>query len=151
MSLNIQTIFDVVTSHAQSSGLFERVNNHEPKSAPGNGLSLAIWVDYIGPTKSSGLASTSGKVILKERIYSNMLQEPQDAIDPNITDAVDVLLTAYSGDFQLNNNIRYIDLLGSEGVPLSAQAGYLNQDGKMYRVMEITLPILVNDIWAQSS
>jgi len=34
-------------------------------------------------------------------------------------------------------------------VPLSALAGYLNQDGKLYRVMTVTLPIIINDIWAQ--
>lgn len=151
MSLNFQTILDKITSHALTAGLFERVNNHEPKNAPGNGLTAAIWADAIEPIKSSGLNSTSARLTFKVRVYSSMLQEPQDAIDPNIALAVDVLFTAYSGDFDLGGNARNVDLLGQFGIGLSAQAGYLNQDGKLYRVMDITLPVIVNDIWGQSA
>jgi hypothetical protein len=43
-----------------------------------------------------------------------------------------------------------VDLLGSAGAPLSAQAGYLNQDGRLFRVMTLTLPIIVNDVWDQA-
>jgi hypothetical protein len=32
---------------------------------------------------------------------------------------------------------------------LSAQAGYINQDGKLMRVMTIMLPLVVNDAWVQ--
>ncbi len=148
MSLGFDNILNQVVSHALAVGLFDQVNSHEPKSAPGNGLTAAIWVDYIGPTKS-GLASTTGKLILKIRLYSSMLQEPQDAIDPELTNAVDVLLSAYSGDFDLGANVRNIDLLGATGIPLSAQAGYLHQDVTYYRVFDITLPCIINDIWIQ--
>jgi hypothetical protein len=33
---------------------------------------------------------------------------------------------------------------------MTARAGYINQDNKMYRVMTITLPLVVNDTWLQS-
>lgn len=147
--MNFQTILDKVTSYALASGQFERVNNHEPKNAPGNGLSAAIWVQKIEPIKSSGLNSTSGRIELTVRIFSNMLQEPQDAIDPNIIAAVDSLMTSYSGDFDLGANVRNVDLLGAYGIGLSAQAAYLNIDGKMYRIMDIVLPVIVNDLWTQ--
>ena len=149
MALDISSILDGVVSHAMASGQFERVNQHEPKNAPGNGLTCAIWVDRIAPTTASGLASTSAVVTFRVRLYSGMLQEPQDAIDPNIVLAVDALMTAYSGDFDLGGNVRNVDLLGLAGIPLSAQAGYLNQDNKMFRVMDITLPVIVNDVWGQ--
>ena len=75
--------------------------------------------------------------------------KPADAIDPEIMDAVDVLFTAYSGDFDLGGTVRNVDLEGATGPGLSAQAGYLNQDGKLMRIMDIVLPVIVSDLWTQ--
>ena len=44
-----------------------------------------------------------------------------------------------------------VDLLGMAGSPLGAQAGYINQDGALYRVMTITLPLLITDAWTQAA
>jgi hypothetical protein len=148
MGLNATGILDAIQSHALASGYFDRVNLHEPKNAPGNGLSAAIWVDEIRPV-ASGLAVTGALVTVNLRIFLNMLQEPQDAIDPNIVKAVDALMTAYSGDFTLGDLIRDVDLLGEHGDGLSAQAGYIEQDHKMFRVMTLKIPMVVNDVWAQ--
>lgn len=146
------SILDRLTSHAMSTGLFERVNTHEPTNAPGNGLTCALWADRIGPVRSSGLNSTSARIIFNVRIYSNMNAEPQDAIDPNVIKAVDTLFTAYSGDFTLGvDDVRHIDLLGVYGIPLEARAGYLKQDGSEYRVVTISVPVIVNDVWEQVS
>lgn len=151
MSLDITTILDGIVSHAMALGLFERVNQHEPKNAPGNGLTAAVWADSIAPTPTgSGLASTSARVVFNVRIYSSANAEPADAIDPNILAATSALMGAYSGDFELGGSVRNVDLLGQGGVPLSAQAGYLQQDGRLYRVMTLVLPVLVNDVWEQT-
>lgn len=145
----VTALFAAVESHALTLGLFERVNIHEPKNAPGNGLSCAIWVDSIKHARSSGLASTSGVVIFQGRIMSNMLAEPQDGIDPQILSAVCVLMAEYSGSFTLGGTVRGVDLLGAEGESLSAKAGYLNMDSRLFRAMELTLPIVINDLWTQ--
>lgn len=147
--MDISGILDKIVSHAMASGLFERVNQHEPKSAPGNGLSCAVWVDSIAPVRSSGLSATSGRLAIQVRIYTSMLAEPPDAIDPALTSAVDVLMTAYSADFELGGTVRCVDLLGMAGEPLSAKAGYLSQDKKLFRVMTILVPLIVNDLWNQ--
>lgn len=150
--LQIAAILDAVTSHAAATGYFDRVTGHEPKAAPGTGITLAAWVQQIGPVpKESGLRITSGRIELMERIYSNMLSEPQDEIDPNIVEACDGLLTVYSGDFTLGGLVNSIDLLGRAGTPLSARAGYLDQDGYKLRVMDITLPCIVHDLWEQAA
>lgn len=148
--MNVQAILDAVVSHAAASGQFERVNGHEPKSAPGNGLTAAVWVQSVGPVPNgSGLQRTSAVVVFNVRVYAPMLMEPQDAIDPALVGAVDALMSAYSGDFELGGNVRCVDLLGMAGIPLSAQAGYLEQDKRIYRVMTITLPVIVDDAWEQ--
>ena len=150
MALNITAILDSVQSQVEALGLFETVNLHEPKSKPGNGLTCAIWADKVGPAiGGSGLDNTSALVVMAVRVYTSMLQEPYDLIDPNMISAVDGLLTAFSGAFTLSGNLRDVDLLGEFGTPLTAVAGYINQDGKLLRVMTITLPLVVNDVWKQ--
>lgn len=150
MAIGVTSILNAIVSHAMASGYFERVNQHEPKNAPGHGLTAAIWVDTISSVGTvSGLSNSSGRLVFHVRIYSNMLQEPQDSIDPNLIEAVDALMTAYSGDFQLGGNVRNVDLLGQTGTGLSAQAGYINHSGTIYRVVTITLPVICNDIWEQ--
>lgn len=139
-----------LTSHAQAVGGFERVIGHEPKNAPGQGLTAAYWVAGIEPIQNSGLNKTSVRVEIIGRIYTPMLQEPEDAIDVSMLNAVDVLLTAYSGDFTMGGTARQIDLLGQFGPALGARAGYVNADNRLLRIMDITIPIIVDDIWAQS-
>lgn len=150
--MNTQAIIDAVVSHAAASGYVELAQAHEPKSKPivGGGVTAAVWVQQIGPVPAaSGLSMTSGRLELTVRLYAGMLSEPQDAIDPNMMAAVDALMAAYSGDFDLGGSVRNVDLLGSAGVPLQARAGYLAQDGKLFRVFDICLPLILSDIWAQ--
>jgi hypothetical protein len=150
--VNSRALMDAVASHAAASGYFDHVPKHEPKNPPGNGLHAAVWVNHIGPVRSSGLKSTSAIVVLHVRIGANMLQEPQDEIDPNIMDATDALMTAYSADFTLGGLVRSVDLLGANGRELRADAGYLTiggANGGMFRVMVIQVPLIINDAWEQ--
>lgn len=152
MAIQSRDLFDRITSHAQASGFFDRVTGHEPKSKPGRGLTCSVWIDRIEPAQSrSGLTSTVARVVFNVRVYTNMLQQPQDEIDPSVMDAVDYLFEAYTGDFQLGDESRYIDVLGmTQGHALEGQSGYINIDNMTYRVMTITVPVIVNDAWTQA-
>lgn len=144
-------ILDAVISHAEALGIFDTVNGHEPKSVPGNGLSCAVWAQRVGPAPlGSGLSTTSGVLTLNVRIYTPMLAQPYDAIDPAVISAVDALFTEYSGAFTLGGSVRNVDLLGAHSPGLIAEAGYINQDGKLMRIMTITLPLVISDLWVQS-
>lgn len=153
MTLGAVTILDTLVSHAMSLGLFERVNGHEPVNPPSTGLTCAIWADIVDiPLAGSGLASSDARVIFKVRIFTSMLQEPLDAIDPVMLDAIDVLWTAYIGDFTLGGSVRLVDIRGQAGVRLTAQAGYLDvpDGGPRMRVMTITLPVIINEAWMEA-
>jgi hypothetical protein len=153
VTINTTAIVDAIASHAAASGHFERVNNHEALSPPGSGLSASVWVQQMRPwAQRSGLAATSARLVLMVRIYSSALQEPPDAIDPAVTAAADALFVAYSGDFQLGGQVAEVDLLGAGGEALTAIAGWLPwADGSRWRVMDITLPVVINDAWSQSA
>lgn len=146
----LDPIFDAVVSDAQRSGYFDKVNLHEPKRKPGTKLTAAIWVQNLKPIAlASGLATTSALVLFMLRIYSNMMKEPQDMIDPQLLKAASNLMRRYHDDFDFGGAIRNVDLLGQFGVALEAQAGYLEQDNTMFRIMDITIPCIVNDVWPQ--
>jgi hypothetical protein len=152
MSLQIDTILDKLVSHALTLGVFEKVNTSEPKSAVSSGLTGAIWVQAIAPVPvGSGLASTTKRVEFSFRLYTRMTREPQDSIDPMMIKAVDLLMDQYESHFSLDGNVKMIDLLGQAGTPLSAQAGYINQDGKVMRVITLTVPVVVNDVSTQAA
>lgn len=148
----VRALFAQLESHAQTLGLFQKVNGHEPKNAPGNGMSCAIWISDIEPlAAASGLAATSGRVGFTARVYLGADQEPLSGVDPEVTGAACQLMAAYSGDFDLGGLVRDVDLLGQHGAALSARAAYLEQDGRFFRVMEVTLPLIINDLWPQEA
>lgn len=152
MALDITGLFNGMVNHALMTGLFARVNRHEPKSAPPSGLTCALWADAIDPApRASGLAATAGRIAFILRVGTNMLADPQDGIDPEIVSAVDTLLGLFSGDFDLGGRVRNIDLLGEHGTPLRAQAGYISLSGVHQRVMDVTVPVIVNDLWNQGA
>lgn len=150
MSIDIAAIIAAAESHAMELGVFERVIGHEPKSAPGGGLTCGMWIDAIDPISAqSGLASTSVRVTLNIRIYGSMLAKPEDEIDPRLATAAVALMGAYTGDFDLGGTVESVDLLGRHGVPLAGRAGYLHLDAKLYRVFTIVAPLIINDVWTQ--
>lgn len=152
MSVDVAAVLDTIISHALSSGQFERVNAHEPKNTPGNGLTCSIWAQNIVPLQQgSGLNSTSGVITWWARIMADMLQEPQDAIDTNLLIATIDVMGRISGDFTLGGTVRNVDLLGQTGNSLSAEAGYVDIAQRKYRCMTITIPAIVNDIWSQTA
>jgi hypothetical protein len=143
-------LMDSTISHGLALGVFDSVNGHEPKSSPGSGMTYAVWADSIVPLGgASGLSATSGEVVLMGRIYTSMLQKPEDGIDPDVLTAATTLMGAYSGDFNFGATVRNVDLLGAFGPKLSAQAGYVTISGSMFRVMTLTIPVIFNDMWSQ--
>ncbi len=153
MSLGIGAVIDAVASHARGTGFWPVVLTHEPKAAPA-GPAVAVFMTSVVPYRErSGLVSVSAVVTLTVRLYASMLQEPQDNIDRDLIVASDALMTAYCGDFNLGDSSREIDLLGmapgSAGAALTM--GYINQDNKLFRIAEIRLPIIVNDVWTEAA
>lgn len=147
----IDGVLDAIVSHAQETGYFSGVNAHEPKSTPPTELTCAIWLQRIRPIPArSGLNRTSGLVVFNSRLYIGMVQEPQDYIDPRMTKATSALMSAYSMGFTLGGLISNVDLLGAHGFPLESIAGYITVGTTKFRVMTITIPCVMNDLFTQA-
>jgi hypothetical protein len=147
----IKSLFSEVTSHASALNLFADVNGHAPENPPGHGASYAVWLSSITPVPAaSGLAATSGRVEFTGHIYTKLRAKPLNQVDPNVLLLACDLIGAYSGDFTLGGTVRDVDLLGAHGTALQMQAVYADFQGTPLRVAEITLPIIINDVWGQS-
>lgn len=148
MVLDAVGIVAAVESHAESLGVFERVVTSEPKNAPGNGVSCAIWLDQIGPVSgASGLASMSSRLVLMVRVMKPFLSQPYGQIDTDMLTAVDALMRSYSTGFTLGGLVRNVDLFGQFGIALAGRAGYVGIDKSMFRIVDVTLPLVINDLW----
>lgn len=145
-----QTLIETV---ARRLGRFDKVQTHEPKSAPGSGITLATWLQTLRPVaQASGLAVTSMLVVFQYRIYLNMLSDPMDAIDVTVAKAAAEMLAEFHGGFVLpgiDPDRAELDLLARHGVPMETRAGYLNQDGKLMRVLDTLVPIIAYDVYDQ--
>jgi hypothetical protein len=150
--VDILAILAALESHAAASGHLERVNLYEAINQPGSGITAAIWPQNLAPaTGKSGLASTSIRVEFMVRLMTPAVAQPADSIDPAMINAAAALFTAYSGDFTLGGLVREVDLLGGSGTPLSWRAGWLPmKDGGSSRVIDITVPLIVNDQFDQA-
>jgi hypothetical protein len=151
----LDEILNSLVSFVLRLGIFQRVQQHEPKSAPRNGLTAALWLQTMVPAiGESSLTSTSLRVAWYLRIYQNFLSEPQDLIDPSVMKAMAAVMEALSADFDLDlPAVRAIDLLGITGPPMGAEAGYVPMGPpnaqKIYRCMTLTIPIIVDDAFVQ--
>lgn len=145
-----EAAFVAIADACAASGRFARVNRHEVKNAPSSQLTAEIWADRDEPhLASSGLATASLLITFKVRIGMGMLTEPQDAIDPEVTNAVFDVMTRLYADISI---IPGADLqpLTPEGGGMFAQAGYINRDGKMFRIKDLHVPVIVFDAFPQT-
>lgn len=151
MAFDYQGLIDAVASYAERTGEFENpVPTHEPKSRPGPGVTCSVWIEEIKPiADQSGLNSVTGLITMSLRPQTPFLQQPADQIDPVIMRAVGALMTLFAGGFTLGALVRNVDLLGAHSPGLSARAGYVTQDGTIYRVMDVVLPLVVNDLFPE--
>jgi len=140
-------LFDALQSYGQKLALFQNVDTHEPANAPGVRLYCSITLASIKSEGAySGLNSVSGTITFTVRIWSAALQRPLDSIDPEVLGAASAYMGALAGGFTLGGTIRNIDLFA-----MSAQAAYADFQDKQFRVIEITVPAVIDDLWTEEA
>jgi hypothetical protein len=148
--LDVGRIMDALASYAGRIGALERVQLHEPKTDVPSGLSAAVWFQSISPIQQlSSLSKTSVRVEFVFRLFQNMLLEPADMIDPEMTRVVNLMFNALNAGFTLGGLITQVDVLGTYGPPLRSEAGYINHSGKLMRAISIYIPCIIVNAYAQ--
>lgn len=147
----VNALFARVVSPCKQIGAFRSsVIQHEPKAAPVATPALALWWSGLGPPRGfSGLSATSGRVEFRGRVYLNFKSRSEEDIDPLLMTLTSQVIGAFTGAFTLDGDVALVDLLGAYGEPLSAVPGYVQHDGQEFRVAEIVIPLIADDLWSQ--
>lgn len=148
MSIQPEEILDAVVSHAQRLRVCERVLTKEPTNAPGSGCTASIVGRKLEPVgMASGMASSTARFEVWTRLYVDASNSKADAV---ITGVAWKLFAAWQADLDLElDYVWSIDIMGRYGEKLIGQFGYVELGGTFYRVMDIVLPIIINDAWPQ--
>jgi hypothetical protein len=148
--VDVSLIMSATASYAEQIGALERVQLHEPKTSVPDGLSAALWFQSaVTVPQLSSLSKTAIRVEIVFRIFQNMLMEPADLIDPEITRVVNLMFNALHGGFTLAGLVTQVDVLGTYGAPLRCEAGYINQSGHLMRAMSIYIPYVIANAYSQ--
>ena len=152
-SQSIINLFANLKTQAETSGLFQRVLGHEPRSAPAGGFSYALWLGPITPVPGlGGLTATAGRVEIQARIYVPFLEKSEDQIETDMMRRVLEMIGHYSGAFTVGGTVYAIDLEGMHGAPLEAgNLGYIDLGGTICRVAELSIPVLIDNLWTQGA
>jgi hypothetical protein len=142
----MKTTLITLLSAIQSLGIFDECQGVEPKSPPGVGVTAAIYFSSCKPAPEvSGLDRASSLYVYTLRLYCNMLSIPAEDIDLNLVSCVDQVLDSLAGDLDLGATVRNIDFYGEAGTSVTVKAGYVDVGGTMFRCVDITIPLIVND------
>ncbi len=147
--IDATAIFQALESHALSLGIFGAVNRHEPASpaALGDAMTLILECGTPEPCASaSGLNSISYRWQIDGTIYRNV-KTPDDFVEPELVTATLALFTSFAGGFTLGGLIRNVDFYGADGEQLTAVPGWLPvDDDNAYRCMQLSIPLIINDV-----
>lgn len=153
VAIDTQACIDALKSHALSLGHFSSVNSVDVGSTPPSAdLTAVVYPNRIRALPSaSGLNSTSVAIDFMMRLIRGMNVDPLGSIDVEMITATDALMNSYSGNFTLGGLIAYVDLLGQHGESLNADSGFIKLDSdQTFRIVDITIPCIINDVWNQA-
>jgi hypothetical protein len=101
----------------------------------------------------SGTNVTSLRVAFIIRLYLSVSQQTPDVVDPRMMHATATIMQAFNQGFTFTETVYAVDLLGEQGVRLSAHCGYMKvgspEGSALYRIMDITVPVLLTNVWQQ--
>lgn len=153
MPIDYLALSDAVAGKVSGTGRFLSVSKHDWRAAPSEpGLVAAIIGQRLTPLVTSGLASMSVRCEVIVRILLNGQLDPQDLIDFELLGGADAIMGAIVGDSKLgfsDGSVRCVDIFGSDGEPLRAECGWVDIDRTQYRMCDVFLPILLNDVWSE--
>ena len=145
MAFDASNTLDAVAGHLLASGYLRDVMIGEPKSPPsGDQLTASVFLNSISVAEVT-LGTTIESHVLTLRIFRNMLAEPTNTMEKEFAKAVSSILSDIIGEFDLGGSVRSIDVAGIYGSSIAVNYGYLDLGGTMFRIADITLPLIVDD------
>ena len=145
MAFLVKTTLDVIRSDLLKTNYFSDVLIGEPKSPPADEkYKVYIWMDSIAVV-STTLNKTIEIYTLTVRVHSGLFQEPVSQIESDMAEVQSKVSEALFANYSLDNEIRNIDIAGQYGQGYRTDWGHVDLGGKLFRIADITLPLLVDD------
>ena len=147
-SFNVKTTLERVDGYLAASGYFRagHMIGHPKKPIPAQGAELFAAAYMMSASVVALTLSTTIELhVIGIRVFRNFLTEPVSGIHFQLADAVSQIENDLVGEYDLGANIRNIDVGGQYGQPLRADWGTLDLGGMMYDVVDITVPLIVDD------
>lgn len=142
MAWNPLTTLQVVTSHLKVGGRYDHVQIGEPKEPPTGQLTACVIMSGVR-TPETVLDAPVRVYDLLVRLYMSML-DPGTDTETRMARTVGETLEDFEGDFTLGGNVRAVDFGGVYGASVEARWGYVEVGGKMYRMCDISVPLIVD-------
>ncbi len=151
-AFEIRATLKVIQSHIAASGYAPLNQIGEPKGALATrdrlGASVHLGTGIVNRAALGG--GTEERHIVIVRFYMNALAEPQEDIEFLLSEGVSKVSEALIGDFTLGSTVRNIAIAGEAGQALAYESGYLDISGTMYRIVDLTVPMIVDNAVTQA-
>uniref|UniRef100_A0A6M3XKI5 Uncharacterized protein n=1 Tax=viral metagenome TaxID=1070528 RepID=A0A6M3XKI5_9ZZZZ len=144
MPFAIKATLQAISSYIQASGYVQKSTIGEPESPPGERLAASVYMGNISIV-SLTLNTTIEVHTVILRLYMDMLAEPTEGIEFKLAEVVSGIFHDLLGEYDLGTTIRNVDAGGIYGSPLRATWGYVDVGGKMYRIVDMSIPLIVDD------
>jgi hypothetical protein len=143
MAVKIKTVLLSLKSKLQASGRFKSVSIGDPSEPPNSPHAAVILRRYEHTTTTLGKTVERRTAVV--RIYQKAFESPEDT-EYLLDDIIAEVEEDIFGDLKLGGTIRNVEPLG-----VTVEFGYLavGRDrggaGIMYRIADISIPMIVDD------
>ena len=149
MAFNIKATLDAIASHISRSGYASDVRIGEPVSPPDatDKVHAAIYMNsatVVGLT----LSNTIEVHLVTVRLYRRAaFGQGDDAgqVEETMALAVSQISSNLIGEFDLGGTARNIDVGGQYGQSIGAAWGYVQLGNTMFRTVDLSVPLVVDD------
>jgi hypothetical protein len=147
----MRQIQQAIITHAKTSGAIQHAQAHPPRKAPAGGVTACVWLGPVTPLRQfSGLSSTAVAAVFQGMLITSDLQKPYEGIDEKLWRALDAFFGRLHGDLSLGGLVNHIDVFGAQGAgALSATGDWMSIDTGDYRIMHMTIPLIIDNFWEQ--
>lgn len=142
MAFDVKATLKAVQSHLEASGYVPTAFIGDVKSPPQE-FSAAVFMSSV-TTAVAFLTHPTELHLVTVRIYGPAFAEAENT-ELELARISSEIVQDFLGDFDLGATIRNVDVAGQHGTPLSIRWGYVDASGTMFRVADISLPLIVDD------
>ncbi len=146
MPFKIKSTMESILSKVKASGFVGFAQIGEPKGpVPVNGNKLSAAVIFVNSTVVANVLDNPIEMhTVMVRLYGDWLDEPREGSELLLADAASDLMASVAGNYTLGSTIRNVSI-GEYGQTIGAEAGQIIITDKWYKIIDITIPCIVDD------